>query len=77
MGHFVCVVGRVRGPRGDLYGVADTYPTLGGGGVHMQPAESLAAAIERRDKPAGGVIVAAAADDAASGARRRWRARAE
>jgi hypothetical protein len=65
VGHFVCVFGRVRGPRGTLYGVADTYPSLGVGGVHMQPTERLAAAIERRDKPAGGVAVALAADDAA------------
>jgi hypothetical protein len=64
VGHFVCVVGRVRGPRGSLYGVADTYPSLGREGVHMQPAERLAAAIERRDKPAGGVIVVAATEDA-------------
>jgi hypothetical protein len=65
VGHFVCVFGRVRGPRGTLYGVADTYPALGRGGVHMQPAERLAAAVERRDKPAGGVVVVLAADDAA------------
>ncbi|HEV3321870.1 MAG TPA: hypothetical protein VG147_06705 [Solirubrobacteraceae bacterium] len=65
VGHFVCVFGRVRGPGGSLYGVADTYPALGRGGVHMQPAERLAAAIERRDKPAGGVVVVLATDDAA------------
>ncbi len=65
VGHFVCVFGRVRGPRGTLYGIADTYPALGHGGVHMQPAERLAAAIERRDKPAGGMVVVLAADDAA------------
>jgi hypothetical protein len=64
VGHFVCVFGCARGPRGTLYGVADTYPSLGSGGVHVQPAERLAAAIERRDKPAGGVIVAVAAADA-------------
>jgi hypothetical protein len=64
VGHFVCVVGRIRGPRGSLYGVADTYPSLGAHGVHLQPAESLAAAIERREKPAGGVIVVVAAADA-------------
>jgi hypothetical protein len=66
VGHFVCVVGRLRGPGGALYGVADTYPALGTGGVHLQPAERLAAAIERRDMPAGGVIVAAASEDAAA-----------
>jgi hypothetical protein len=74
------VFARVRGPRGTLYGVADTYPSLGGGGVHMQPAERLAAAIERRDRsretlasgehprfghPAGGVVVVLATDDVA------------
>jgi hypothetical protein len=66
VGHFVCVFGRVRGPRGTLYGVADTYSSLGASGVHVQPAERLAAAIERsdRDQPAGGVVVALAADDA-------------
>jgi uncharacterized protein DUF6885 len=50
VGHFVCVFGRVRGPRGTLYGIADTYPSLGSGGVHMQPTERLSAAIERRDR---------------------------
>ncbi len=65
VGHFVCVFGRVRGPRGTLYGVADTYPSLGNGGVHIQPAERLAAAIERSDKPAGGVVVVLATEDAA------------
>ncbi|HWJ49813.1 MAG TPA: hypothetical protein VNR42_02265 [Solirubrobacteraceae bacterium] len=64
VGHFACVFGRVRGPRGVLYGVADTYPALGNHGVHMQPQERLAAALERRDMPAGGMIVVAFAADA-------------
>jgi hypothetical protein len=64
VGHFVCVFGRLQGPRGSLYGVADTYPALGSGGVHLQPQERLVAAIERRDMPAGGVIVVVAAQDA-------------
>jgi hypothetical protein len=64
VGHFVCVVGRIRGPGGSLYCVADTYPSLGSGGVHLQPEEHLARAIERRDMPAGGVIVVASAEDA-------------
>ncbi len=64
VGHFVCVVGRVRGPRGCLYGVADTYPSLGAGGVHLQPAERLAAALARPEGPAGGLAVVLAADDA-------------
>jgi hypothetical protein len=44
--------------------VADTYPALGNGGVHLQPEGRLAAAIDRSDKPAGGIIVVAAAEDA-------------
>ncbi len=57
VGHFVCIVGRLRGPGGSLYCLADTYPSLGAGGVHLQPRERLAAAIERREEPAGGVLV--------------------
>jgi hypothetical protein len=66
VGHFACVFARVRGPRGSLYGVADTYPALGDGGVHMQPQEHLEAALERRDEPAGGMFVVAVAQDAAA-----------
>jgi hypothetical protein len=66
VGHFVCIVGSVRGPAGRLYALADTYPALGSMGVHMQPQERLAAAIDRRDMPSGGVIVAAFAEDAAA-----------
>ena len=64
VGHFACLIGRVRGPGGNLYGVADTYPTLGSGGIHLQPQDRLAAALERRDMPAGGMIVIAFAEDA-------------
>ena len=64
VGHFACVIGRVRGPGGSLYGVADTYPSLGNRGVHLQPAERLAAALERRDMPAGGMLVIVSAADA-------------
>jgi hypothetical protein len=64
VGHFACVFGRVRGPRGTLYGIADTYPALGDRGVHLQPQERLAAALERRDMPAGGMIAVLAREDA-------------
>ena len=64
VGHFACVVGRARGPRGSLYCIADTYPALGNGGVHLQPQERLATALERRDMPAGGMMVVAFAEDA-------------
>jgi hypothetical protein len=72
VGHFACVVGRVEGPVGTLYGVADTYPSLGNHGLHLQPVERLAAAVERRDMPAGGMLaIVDAADVSAvrSGAR--------
>jgi hypothetical protein len=66
VGHFVGVIGRLRGPRGSLYGVADTYPSLGSRGVHLQPEERLASAIERRDMPAGGMLAIVFAEDAAT-----------
>jgi hypothetical protein len=64
VGHFACVVGRVQGPGGNLYAIADTYPALGSRGVHMQPQERLTAALERRDMPAGGMLVVGFAEDA-------------
>lgn len=64
VGHFACIVARIRGPRGSVYVLADTYPSLGVLGVHAQPQERLAAAIERRDMPAGGVLVVVSAEDA-------------
>lgn len=66
VGHFACVFARVRGPGGDLYCLADTYPALGDAGVHVQPQEQLAAALERRDMPAGGMIVVVATQDSAA-----------
>lgn len=65
VGHFACVVGRVSGPAGNLYMLADTYPALGAGGVHLQPRERLAAALERREKPAGGMLAVVFGEDAA------------
>jgi hypothetical protein len=66
VGHFVCLVGRIRGPGGSLYAVADTYPSLGGGGLHLQPAERLAVALRRPGMATGGVIVIASVQDAAA-----------
>ena len=64
VGHFVVVVGRVEGPAGNLYAIADTYPALGDRGVHLQPGERLAAALERRDMPEGGMLVVVFEQDA-------------
>jgi hypothetical protein len=53
--------------------VADTYPVLGLAGVHLQPVERVASALEGR-----GVLVAAAPEvarrvaDAAGGAGELW-----
>jgi len=64
VGHFVVVAGRVQGPAGSLYAIADTYPALGDRGVHLQPRERLAAALERRDMPEGGMLAVVSAEDA-------------
>lgn len=64
VGHFTCIVGRARGPGGKLYVVADTYPSLGRAGVHLQPQERLALALERPGMAPGGLIVVACTADA-------------
>ena len=64
VGHFVCVPARTRGPRGTLYMLADTYASLGRGGVHMQPRERLARALARPGKTPGGAVAVVAAEDA-------------
>ena len=66
VGHFVCVFGRIAGPGGELYGVADTYPALGVGGVHMQPSDRLARALARPEMAPGGLIAVVAREDAAA-----------
>jgi hypothetical protein len=63
VGHFVCVFGRVAGPGGQLYGVADTYPALGVGGVHVQPRDRLARALERPGMAPGGMIAVVSSED--------------
>ena len=64
VGHFVCVVGRAVGPTGSLYVLADTYPSLGDRGVHLQPRERLAAALQRSDMPEGGALAVVASQEA-------------
>jgi hypothetical protein len=65
VGHFVCVVACTRGPAGSLYAIADTYPSLGSGGVHVQPGERLARALQRPQMAPGGAIAVVADSDAA------------
>lgn len=66
VGHFVCVVARTRGPRGSVYAIADTYPSLGSRGVHVQPSERLTVALTRPGMAPGGLIVVVAAADASA-----------
>jgi hypothetical protein len=65
VGHFVCVFGRLSGRTGELYGVADTYPALGQGGVHLQPRDRLARALARPEMTPGGMIAVVASQDVA------------
>jgi hypothetical protein len=46
--------------------VLDTYPSLGRGGVHMQPRERLALALARRGMAPGGMLAVVTAEDAAA-----------
>jgi uncharacterized protein DUF6885 len=57
VGHFVELEMLIRGPRGSLVVVHDSYPSLGWEGRHMQPPHALAAALERGDGREGGVLV--------------------
>jgi len=57
VGHFVELEMLIRGPRGSLVVVHDSYPTLGWHGRHLQPPHALAAALERGDGREGGVLV--------------------
>ena len=59
VGHFVGLVGLSEGRAGALVTVADTYPVLGLGGVHLQPVEAVASALAGR-----GVLVVAQPDAA-------------
>jgi hypothetical protein len=56
VGHFVELVGLVRGRGGSLVVVRDSYPSLGYDGVHLQPPSAVAAALNRDDGREGGVL---------------------
>ena len=57
VGHFVGCLGSIRGPRGRLVIISDTYPSLGLRGVYLQPVGRVAAALRREGMTAGGVLV--------------------
>jgi hypothetical protein len=62
VGHFVGLVGSAHGQGGTLVAIADTYRSLGWQGMHLQPVERLAAALERGDGREGGVLAVVSAD---------------
>jgi len=63
-GHFVELTMLVRGPKGSLVVVRDTYRTLGLDGYHLQPPRAVAAALMRGDGREGGVLVVVSRDRA-------------
>ena len=63
-GHFLAVVASLSGPGGTLVALRDTYPELGWGGYHLQPAGAVAAALERGDGLEGGVLCVCEASSA-------------
>jgi hypothetical protein len=64
VGHFVNLAALVRGRRGALVVVRDSYRSLGWDGHHLQPADVLARALERGDGREGGVLCISPAADA-------------
>ena len=64
-GHFVTVAACMSAAGGALVTLRDTYPQLGWGGYHLQPAGAVAAALERGDGSEGGVLCVCAASAAA------------
>lgn len=63
-GHFVTIAGCMSAAGGALVTLRDTYPQLGWGGYHLQPAGAVAAALERGDGSEGGVLCVCAASAA-------------
>ena len=64
VGHFIELVMLVRGARGSLVVVHDSYPVLGVDGRHLQPPRVLADALLRRDGREGGVLAIVAREKA-------------
>jgi hypothetical protein len=64
VGHFVLLLGAVDGPGGTLVAVADTYRSLGHGGVHLQPLPAVEEALEGGDKGRRGVLLVLPPDQA-------------
>jgi hypothetical protein len=66
VGHYVELVGVIRGDRGVLVHVHDSYPSLGLEGHHLQPPRVVASALLRGDGREGGVLLVVPAARAAA-----------
>jgi hypothetical protein len=66
VGHFVELAGLIRGDRGVLVHVHDSYPSLGLEGHHLQPPRAMASALLRGDGREGGVLLVVPAACAAA-----------
>lgn len=62
VGHFLVLAGLVAGQTRSLTWVCDTYPQFGWQGYHLQPAEAVAAALNRGDGWGGGILLFSAAE---------------
>lgn len=74
VGHFVGAAGTIEGEQGTLVLIADTYPTLGPGGLHLQPIERVAHALRRPDISGDGGVLVYIGRDAAAALRARLEA---
>lgn len=63
VGHFIGLLGWITGPESDLIICADTYPSLGRRGLHLQPFDAMAASLNRDDSDySGGILLVVPAD---------------
>ena len=65
VGHFVTIAGELDGAGRSLLILRDSYPHFGWDGHHLQPPESLGAALDRGDGLEGGIALFVAQDDRA------------
>lgn len=66
VGHFVSLIGVLRGEVGTLVAIVDTYPSLGERGLHLQPVERVAAALNREGMSPGGVLLVVDEEDSSA-----------
>lgn len=58
VGHFIGILGWIDGPGGNVAICADTYPSLGNSGIHLQPLDAMADSLRRDDSEySGGMLI--------------------